>query len=112
VVVDPVGMSIEGSLEVLAVLLRSNSNSVRVLVVGSNERVGVLMELSTFALVKTFEAFELTLPFLLESSTSSHVGSFLIISTFFVGVQSLLAEFCKHLVNIEVLFITKKFRVW
>jgi hypothetical protein len=29
-----------------------------------------------------------------------------------VGHQSLLAEFCKHLVNIEVLFITKKFRVW
>jgi hypothetical protein len=112
VVVDPVGVSTESSLEVLAVLLRSNSNSVRVLVVGSNERVGGLMELSTFALVKTFEAFELTLPFLLKSSTSGHVGSFLIISTIFVGLQSLLAIFCEHLVNIEVLFITKLFRIW
>jgi hypothetical protein len=112
VVVDPAGMSIEGSLEVLAVLLRSDSNSVRVLVIGSDERVGRLVELSTFALVKTFKAFELTLPFLLESCASSHVGSFLIISTIFVGLQSLLAIFCEHLVNIEVLFITKKFRVW
>jgi hypothetical protein len=70
------------------------------------------MELRTFALIEAFEAFELTLPFLLKSSTSGHVGSFLIISTIFVGLQSLLAIFCEHLVNIEVLFITKLFRIW
>jgi hypothetical protein len=111
IVVDPVGVSTESSLEVLAVLLRSNGNSMRMLMVGGYESVSILVQLSTFAFVEGFKGCELTLPFLLKSGASSHIGSLFIVARVFVNLQSLLAVLSKHLVHVKVLLVAQKLRV-